>query len=72
MNELMGSLILGQPLLRVMNVQKGGITWPTDLPLAYRACEKGRQLTVQYKGNFYFSIKRGIAFNWKVEAGGHF
>lgn len=29
------------------------------------------KLTAQYKDNFYFSIKRGIAFSWKVEAGGH-
>lgn len=56
----MNSLALGRPLLRGVNVQKGGLTWPSELPLA---CSDW-QINDQYGGNFYFTIKRGIAFIW--------
>lgn len=47
-------------------------TWPIDCSLLTEIVRGAGKLTAQYKGNFYFSIKRGIAFNWNIKAGGDF
>lgn len=52
--------------------RKAGSHGPLICPLLTEIVRGAGKLTAQYKGNFYFSIKRGIAFNWKVEARGHF
>lgn len=50
-SQLIDRLALGPPLLRVVSMQKGGITWPSELSLA-RTVVGAAKLTLSYKDKF--------------------